>query len=311
MHLRIPKKSVFMGIYRSRTRRAEEPLRGHPIDRTTILCDGPQGEMAWDLDVLSIYALNPPTEPPPALPPGPLQWPLPSSELRFDIQQLRRLPSPFADSSRPRDGWVDSEETYFDHGDPADRFNVVVLGDGFDDRELTTFDRNVKTIIHGVFGGTDHEGISPFNELRASVNLHIVRAVSHDSGITNCEVGHSCGETRLLRRTYYETAGCYGQGYPGFCGSRAPERIWQSARRFATPDQVGLYLVLVNCVVPGGSAWIDRKTAYVTLGLDRNDMIRTAAHVMAQVIAGVGQQHASAVTRRIEGGHNSVPIDGG
>jgi hypothetical protein len=99
-----------------------------------------------------------------------------------------------------------------------------------------------------------------------------VRAVSRDSGI-----GRRDG---AARHTYYETVAGAGTGDPGTCGTDAPELVCAEGRRLAEPSQVGLWLVLVNGAVPGGSAWVDRRTFYLASSGDSEGMIGLAARAL-------------------------------
>ena len=74
----------------------------------------------------------------------------------------------------PKDGH--HVETVMDHGDPARRFDWVILGDGYTEGQMADYRRDVKGLVNGLFSK------EPFATYLPYFNVHRVDVVSKQSG---------------------------------------------------------------------------------------------------------------------------------
>jgi hypothetical protein len=242
--------------------------------------DGP-GIARLEQRPLALYYLGagePPPIPPLPIPlpgpPGPAPLPLPWTTRRAPLDDI------LAKASRPGWGYVKDVQTIVSTGSPADQFDIVILGDGFQDGELPTFDARVALIAGGLLA------IPPFDVLAPKINIHVVLAVSTDSGITNCPAVSSGA-----RRTYFNVEGNFNGLYPGFVGTHTPKLIYQAAELIAPLEQLELFLIIANCALPGGSAFPDLELAYVTMWPNATDFVNVAAHEAAHAIAKLSEEY--------------------
>jgi hypothetical protein len=170
--------------------------------------------------------------------------------------------------------------TILNTGSPADRFDIVILGDGFTEADLHLFNDRALAIAAGLLT------IRPFSTMIASINIHKVCAVSADSGITDCPPSGS-------RNTYFQMRGNFNGEYPGFVGPNVPELIYAAAELIAPREQLELFLMIVNCGMDGGSAFPDLRLACGTLGTALPRAYNVAAHEIAHVVAGAAEEYIS------------------
>jgi IgA Peptidase M64 len=207
-------------------------------------------------------------------PPWPVPLPLPWMVKRAPFDHLA------AKAARPRWGHIKDVQAVVTTGSPADQFDIVILGDGFQDSELPLFDARVASIAGGLLA------IPPFDVLAPKINIHVVRAVSTDSGITNCpSVGGG------VKRTFFNVEGNFNGLYPGFVGTHTPQLIYQAAELIAPLEQLELFLIIANCTLPGGSAFPDLEFAYVTMWPNVTDFVNVAAHEAAHAIAKLSEEY--------------------
>ncbi len=79
--------------------------------------------------------------------------------------------------------YADTITTVLANGDPANRVDIVILGEGYTEAEMTLFSADVENIIEGIF---DEQ---PFSEYRSYFNVHQVEVASEDSGVDHPEQG--------------------------------------------------------------------------------------------------------------------------
>ena len=75
------------------------------------------------------------------------------------------------------DGQVVGVQKVVDNGPNADRYNIVILGDGYRADELTKFAADVDTFI-STFHAT-----APYDKLWPGINIHRIDVASTDSGL--------------------------------------------------------------------------------------------------------------------------------
>ena len=115
--------------------------------------------------------------------------PMPKAKIQFtiyrrDAQMLfREVFSTLIDPAAPaqinhavRDPKFKAEKI-MDHGDPASKVDIVILGDGYSKDELDKFRKDARHFNEVMFS------TSPFKERKKDFNVWIVEVVSQDSGI--------------------------------------------------------------------------------------------------------------------------------
>ena len=124
-------------------------------------------------------------------------------------------------------------------GDPAARFSLVVLGDGYTAAEIPKFRAQVDKHLNVLWS------IEPFRSYRSYINVYAVEIVSGESGIT-CDP-----EIRQKKNTPLRTAFGGGCTNPNARGINVDEAAAKSFASRATPhfDQI---LVLANTDTYGG-----------------------------------------------------------
>lgn len=78
---------------------------------------------------------------------------------------------------------AEPKSTLLDSGDPANRIDIVILGDGLTADEQETFREHTKDLEARIFADP------PFREYRPFFNLHAVEVVSEESGADHPESG--------------------------------------------------------------------------------------------------------------------------
>ena len=79
--------------------------------------------------------------------------------------------------------WGEPLATIRDNGDPSNRVDMVILGDGYTAPELAKYAGDVETAVNGFFAQ------QPFNEYQYYFNVHRVDLVSNESGADHPELG--------------------------------------------------------------------------------------------------------------------------
>jgi hypothetical protein len=82
------------------------------------------------------------------------------------------------------------------NGDPANRVDIVVLGDGYTAAELAQYDADVETLVRGLFAQ------EPFSEYQRYFNVHRIDVTSIDSGADHPERSPPVFKNTALDSTY-------------------------------------------------------------------------------------------------------------
>jgi hypothetical protein len=219
--------------------------------------------------------------------------------VRDDVPMPRIVPIPWAPpwERKPRplpwsgqepfgaDGQFVDATTPISNGAPADRFDIVITGDGFQPGELGRFDQLADQLMTGL------RAMEPFSSMASLINWHVVRVASTDSGIERCPTPQPSNPTK---RTFYRVEGCWdNSGYPGFFGTDHPERIHWAAEQVAPWEHVELVIVIANCSTWGGHAWPDWKLAIVST--HANLFVGLAAHECGHVISSLAEEYIACV----------------
>ncbi|WBB69997.1 M64 family metallopeptidase [Micromonospora sp. WMMD812] len=93
-------------------------------------------------------------------------------------------------------------------GDPAKRFNLVVLGDGYTEADLPTFRSHVDKHLNTLWT------IEPFKSYRSYVNVYAVEIISAESGV-DCDPGLSDPRRNTV----------LGMGFWGGCNPGSVQRL--------------------------------------------------------------------------------------
>jgi hypothetical protein len=143
------------------------------------------------------------------------------------------------------DGTIVGTTKVVDHGPNAQRYNIVVLGDGYRSNEMNKYQADVQNFVDTL------RATAPFDALWCGINIHRVDVTSTDSGADEpaaCADG-SVG-SGATRKTYFDST---------FCGGGQIRRLLTcnttTARNAALAQvpQMHMTMVIVNSSVYGGS----------------------------------------------------------
>ena len=145
------------------------------------------------------------------------------------------------------DGAVVGTTQIVDNGSPSDRWNLVIVGDGYRQTELAQFATNAQDVVDALFAAP------PFNEpggilippLREAINVYRVDVRSTDSGADDPA---ACGGTGATAATYFDSS---------FCNSGVRRLLLANSTNVintvnAQVPQWHAILLLVNSTVYGG-----------------------------------------------------------
>ena len=99
------------------------------------------------------------------------------------------------------DGNVIGTTKIVDHGSPAERFNLVLVSDGYQTNEMGQFATDAQQFVNRLFAS------DPLDELQCAINVYRVDVTSTDSG-ANDPV--ACGGTGATPATYFDASFCNG-----------------------------------------------------------------------------------------------------
>jgi hypothetical protein len=128
-----------------------------------------------------------------------------------------------------------------DHGPDSVRWNLVILGDGYQTGELTNYAADALAFVNTLSATT------PFDTLWPAINCHRVDVSSTDSGAAD---PIACGGTGATPSTYFDAS---------FCGDGQIQRLLvvntTTALNVATAQvpQMHMTIVIVNSTIYGGS----------------------------------------------------------
>ncbi|AZJ24572.1 hypothetical protein CT694_34600 (plasmid) [Bacillus wiedmannii bv. thuringiensis] len=138
------------------------------------------------------------------------------------------------------DGHVIGTTKVIDHGSPNQRFNLVILSDGYKEDEIPNFETNVQDFINIL------QATPPFNQLWDGINIYRVDVASTDSGADDPV---SCEGSGLSVRTYFDST---------FCTNNIRRLLTANVNTAisVTNSEVPEYhaiMILVNSSISGGS----------------------------------------------------------
>lgn len=100
------------------------------------------------------------------------------------------------------DGYVVGTTKIVDHGPDSARWNLVIIGDGYQATELAKYHTDVQNFMT-TLGST-----APFDELFCGINVHRVDVVSTESGADDPNEADCPGGTGATPRTYFDATFC-------------------------------------------------------------------------------------------------------
>jgi hypothetical protein len=139
------------------------------------------------------------------------------------------------------DGHIVGTTKIVDHGPAAARWNIAIMGDGYQAAQLGKYAADVQDIVDTILT------TAPFDSLQQGINVFRIDVASTDSGAAD-PVG--CGGTGIAPRTYFDAT---------FCGDGRIRRLLVANNRTALitaaaqVPQFHLAMVLVNSDIYGGS----------------------------------------------------------
>lgn len=152
------------------------------------------------------------------------------------------------------DGSVIGMTKVVDHGDPALRWNLVILGDGYQVSEIAKFGTDVQALVQKV------QATPPFGELWDAINVYRIDVSSTDSGAADPV---ACDGTGAEPRTYFDASFCNN----GIRRLLTVNNLTVHTVVNARIPQAHMIMVLVNSQVHGGSGG-DIATASLAAGSD-------------------------------------------
>lgn len=101
------------------------------------------------------------------------------------------------------DGRIIGTTKIVDHGSPAERFNLVIVAEGYQDTvaDMAQFANDAQQFVNRLFAAP------PFNGLQGAFNVYRVDVVSTDSGADDPT---TCGGTGATPATYFDGSFCNG-----------------------------------------------------------------------------------------------------
>src|SRR5262245_11416449 len=97
------------------------------------------------------------------------------------------------------DGYVVGVTKVVDHGPESARWDLVIVGDGYQASELGNYHTHVQNFID------DLRATPTFNEMFCGINVHRIDVVSNESGADDPGCG---GNPPVTRKTYFDAKFC-------------------------------------------------------------------------------------------------------
>jgi len=126
------------------------------------------------------------------------------------------------------------------NGDPANRVDIVILGDGYTAAQLTNYAADVETFVQGLFAQ------DPYKEYQRYFNVHRIDVVSNESG-----VDHPESVPQIFKDTAFDAAYNCGGVMRTVCVSTT--KVNTVLTRSTSAQQRDIVLVIVNDPIYGGS----------------------------------------------------------
>jgi hypothetical protein len=172
------------------------------------------------------------------------------------------------------DGHVIGTTKVVDHGDPALRWNLVILGDGYQAGQIAQFAANVSSFIAKL------QSEPPFGDVWTGINVYRIDVASTDSGADDPT---ACGGTGATTRTYFDAS---------FCNNGIQRLLLVNNTTVhdvvnAEMPQAHMIMVLVNSPIYGGSGG---EIAVASLAPSADEI---ALHEMGHTAFGFADEYES------------------
>lgn len=177
------------------------------------------------------------------------------------------------------DGTVLGKTKIVDHGSPSERWNLVLVGDGYRASEMATYHTNAQDFVDALFGEP------PFNDtylfgsrLSDAINVYRIDVTSTDSGADDPAV---CGGSGAMPATYFDAR---------FCNSgirrllQVTDATVQTVVSAQLP-QAHMTMALVNSPIYGGSGG---AVATVSMAAGANEI---GLHEMGHTAFGLADEY--------------------
>ena len=97
------------------------------------------------------------------------------------------------------DGTVQGTTKIVDHGSDADRWNLVLVSEGYRSTQMGQFQTDAQNFVNTLFA------TAPFDTLQSAINVHRVDVTSTDSGADDST---ACGGSGATPATYFDASFC-------------------------------------------------------------------------------------------------------
>ncbi len=195
--------------------------------------------------------------------------------MRFALLVMLLLPLDLL--AGPDDGSFISFNTLFESGPTNEKYNIVLMGDGFTEREQDLYNSKVVQLCSKLFD------THPFSSMKCAINFYRINIASVDSGV---DKPGTCGDVdgtseNINRRTPLDASYCYdGERQRCIYGSEAMVRSYLDEY---TPLVLGaenvVVYVLVNDTEHGGCALSGLTFGSIGNGFE-NTFIHELGHAM-------------------------------
>ncbi len=178
------------------------------------------------------------------------------------------------------DGYVIGMTKVVDHGPAADRFNFVIVAEGFQASEMPKFHNEVSKVIDKIYNTT------PFAEMWCAINVYRLDVASNESGADEPS-GGSCTGSGVTRATYFDATFCSGGIQRLLTVSNF--LVLNTVNDFVPEHDV--VMVLVNSMTYGGSGG---SVATCSLGfspITGKGGVEIAIHEMGHSAFGLGDEY--------------------
>ena len=172
------------------------------------------------------------------------------------------------------DGYIVGTTQIVNSGPAAERWNIAIMGDGYQDAQLAQYANDVQMIVDVIFA------TPPFDALQKAINVFRIDVASTDSGAADPA---ACGGSGASPRTYFDAR---------FCGDGQIQRLLVANDHTAIVTATGqvpqfhLPIVLVNSPIYGGSGG---QVAVLSLAPTATEI---ALHEMGHTAFGLADEYA-------------------
>ena len=172
------------------------------------------------------------------------------------------------------DGNVLSVTKIQDNGSDTQRYNIVIMGDGYQTSEITTFENHAQAVVNAF------NSQLAYGPCGGAVNFYRVNIESDDSGV---DKPAACYATAINKDTYLDAH---------YCGGGIQRCIWSSnislVQTTATNATVNWHfvIVLVNDTENGGCAG-----GNITFSSTGTNLEQIVMHELGHAIGGLGDEY--------------------